>query len=366
MNPTKQIISIIIAVILPNASYSEEPDREPITGFYLLTKITAKIIGEDGKAIEGADVQIRLNNVEEYNDTYNDFIGKSNASGEFSAEGKATGYFVEIIANKNGYYQSRTTCYPYLEKDIIENSYKTGDKLQPWNPTIPIILKKIGKPVPMYVRGSDEQFKDIPSLDEVHGFDLVANDWVAPRGKGKVADLQMHAKMDVKDRKNYDAHLDVSFPNKGDGWIPVFELKGVESDLKYPREAPATGYRTDAIKIVTKTRDPFDETLPRGGHPYGYILRLRTQLDEKGEVVSAIYAKIVAEDLHPPIDDRRLYNPFGFRAKYDNEGLVDGKKEVYFAMNYYLNPKPNDRTLEYDQTYNLAEEIERAPGNFPP
>lgn len=35
-------------------------------------------------------------------------------------------------------------------------------------------------------------------------------------------------------------------------------------------------------------------------------------------------------------------------------------------VNYHLNPKPDVRTLEYNQTYHLAEEIEHDPGNFPP
>jgi hypothetical protein len=35
-------------------------------------------------------------------------------------------------------------------------------------------------------------------------------------------------------------------------------------------------------------------------------------------------------------------------------------------MHYYLNPKPNDRTLEFDRKTNLATESERSASDLDP
>lgn len=58
-----------------------------------------------------------------------------------------------------------------------------------------------------------------------------------------------------------------------------------------------------------------------------YFLRVRTELDEKGNVKSANYAKV--------------HGDFEFWAT----------SEMRFT--YYFNPTPNDRNLEFDPDQNL-------------
>jgi hypothetical protein len=191
-------------------------------------------------------------------------------------------------------------------------------------------------------------------------------DWVEPYGKGKVDDLRIRAQMDVMDDDNYDSSMVITFPNKGDGWIALHELHGIESEMKYPRDAPLGGYSSEPIQLTYRWRKPFDNPPLIGGNPYGYILRLRTQYEKDGSIHSAIYAKIIDDKLQLPVDTRRLENPiyFGSGPKLMKEkGHESG---CYFKMDYYLNPKPNDRTLEYDRKTNLAPDSQRHPSVFLP
>jgi hypothetical protein len=59
-------------------------------------------------------------------------------------------------------------------------------KWQPWNPTIEIVLKPILNPIPMY---RTTVTNHIPRPSHKFGFDLLVEDWIAPQGRGQVADV---------------------------------------------------------------------------------------------------------------------------------------------------------------------------------
>jgi hypothetical protein len=359
---TYSILTICMTLLASHLAAQEKPDGKPIVDIYMFAKITVFVHDELGHSVPDAKLHIKFSHANgAYNDGYNDFHVKSNAAGEFTAESECMGA-IFIEASKEGYYPSQKSYQPADWSQKHEN----GEKLQPWNPTIPITLKKIGKGAPMYARAAPRKTVDLPSQDEVHGYDMIEDDWVVPHGKGQVADLWLRAHMDVIDDENFDSNMVITFPNRGDGWIALNELQGIESEMKYPREAPVAGYRDDPIKLKFRWRKPHDKQLPEGGNPYGYILRLRTKLNENGEVLSAVYAKIIDSNLYPPIDPRRLENPiyFGSSPKLIKENkLASG---CFFQMHYYLNPKPNDRTLEFDRKTNHATESERPASDLDP
>lgn len=358
----KNILVMTLGFLFQHLSAQEMPDRKPLVDLFMFAKITVLVHDESGNPVADSKLHIAFShNNGSYADGQNDFFVQTDANGKYVAESECTGA-IFIEATKNGYYSSSREYQP----TDWSKKHERGEKLQPWNPTVPIVLKKIGKAVPMYARGAPRKSVYLPSRDEAHGYDLIEDDWVAPHGKGKVADLQMLAHMDVIDEENYDAKMSITFPNQGDGWIALPELKGIESDMKYPREAPVEGYQADPIILKYRWRKPHDNQLPEGGNPYGYILRLRTKIDDKGKVVSAIYAKIIDGNLHPPIDPRRLENPISFGAGPKLMKQKGRESGCFFAMDYYLNPVPNDRRLEFDRKNNLALEVDRAPGNLAP
>jgi len=101
----------------------------------------------------------------------------------------------------------------------------------------------------------------------------------------------------------------MSFPKPGDG-IQEFTVPAVEkgSGLRSAHEAPVDGYQPEVVQ--TEMTNP----------NRNFYFRVRTKLDENGNVVSARYGKI-----------------YGDLAQFT----------------YYFNPTLNDRNVEFDPKQNL-------------
>ena len=124
---------------------------------------------------------------------------------------------------------------------------------------------------------------------------------------------------------NWTHTLTYRFPNKGDGIVlsPQF---WPYCKLTVPHKAPEEGYSTE-LTLKEEVRQVYNRS-----NLYNYrdkmqnngmFLRVRTQLDKDGNVVSANYAKIVSP-----------------------RGAGNG-------FTIFYNPTPNDRNLEYDLKTNL-------------
>lgn len=328
----------------------ENSDLPPTKGDYLFIKITPKVTGENGEPIKDAEMHVAIGVPFEYKDGYNDFRGNSDEQGLFAVESKIQSQ-VKIEAKKSGYYPSRMLYVPQNSQHL-----KSGERIQPWNPTIPIILKKIGKPIPMIVRlglnGGSSYIYRAPKLGEEIGFDVIKADWVRPHGKGEIADLLIRFDSEFLSPENYKTDATIRFPNPDDGLIPITELMGEESELKYPRIAPEDGYEVKLLNVRSPIHEARSEA--KENQPLGYLFRIRTIKDKATyKVTSALYGKIVGR--HGTSDN---INPFEFNTLNRNE-----KRELVlepsFTFSYYLNPTPNDRNLEYDQQNNLAPEADK-------
>jgi hypothetical protein len=105
----------------------------------------------------------------------------------------------------------------------------------------------------------------------------------------------------------------VSFPNPGDG-IQEFAVPDVEkgSELRSPHGAPADGYQQQWVQ--TDNRKPNSPIETNRDPNRNYFFRVRTVLDERGNVKSAHYGKFYGD---------------------------------FMQFQYYLNPTPNDRNVEF-------------------
>ena len=328
----------------------ENPDQFPEAGAreenYVM-RITARVIDEEGNPMAEVPVRIGIHNVNDFRDQYNDFRGKTDEQGRFSAE--AVGRpLAKIEVNQEGYYPSRktVTCYEGNEQQI-----RKAGRYAPWNPTIDVMIKKIGKPVPMRVWLGDSSHM-APNVGEEIGFDLYMKDWVQPHGKGEHPDLLVKFATKFVDQYDYSTSCSIRFANPDDGLIPIPELLNPESLLKYPRIAPDEGY---ALKNLHITRGPTgNEARSRAVNkePIGYLLRFRSIKDEKTpKIISAYYGKTRPQERVGNV------NPFEVHSlDRANRKLVSAPR---FRFNMYLNPTPNDRNLEYDQRTNLAPEADR-------
>jgi hypothetical protein len=206
-----------------------------------------------------------------------------------------------------------------------------GGKWQPWNPTLNVVVKPILNPIPMYARAFGKNPDPIlPKLNTPIGFDLEAADFVAPYGKGTSSDLIFNLSNQGSTngiQKPTDIALTISFPNKGDGIQSVIgPPRNQGSALRLPRYAPASGYENNLTQTMSQLRV---HGLLNEGQNYFY--RVRTVLDEQGNVKSTLYGKIAG--------------PIQF---WNNGGIV---------FTYYLNPTPNDRNMEFDPNKNLFQNL---------
>lgn len=303
-----------------------------------------RVADETGAPVENAEVLISFIGIGQgQSDTHR---GKTDSNGVFSANGKS---LIEVYmeAKKRGHYPARL--------DGLSPK-KDHDQL--------IVLPRVLKPLPLYAwdtsMGRNVRAPTFPIQNTWIGFDFEAADWVAPHGKGNIADIlfkfrnefkgyqknikNLEAEIDhdkrlfakwkkewsMEDFKlrtgKWDAELDISFPGENEGLYEETRFLPY-SQMKMPHEAPEEGY-VPTWHYEAKTYSP---TTAREN--IGFFLRTRVKLDEKGDIMSANYAKVMG-DFH-----------------------LDARGWVMFA--YYFNPTPNDRNLEFDTKKNLF------PKDFP-
>lgn len=284
-------------------------------------QVTLRVTDEDGNPVADANVYASYN-IPSPADTPGAGARKT---GLTDTNGLATlaahtGPAIWYGADKTGYYSTGGAEYDFDLKN------KANGQWHPWNPTLTVALKKIVNPIPMYarwIRSEPSAFKKTGQPPIVFkksiGYDLMAGDWVAPYGKGANADIIFTEDFNKQARSDYDYKLTVSFPKAGDG-IQEFTVPDAEknSGLRSPHEAPADGYQP---QLVEETSEQPGQASKFGSDPNrNYFFRVRTVLDENGNVKSALYGKIYGD---------------------------------FMQFSYYLNPTPNSRNVEFDPKQDL-------------
>jgi hypothetical protein len=272
---------------------------------------TVKVIGEDGNPIAGADVDVSYDvpaKPEGGSKRYGEVKGTTDDNGMFIASHTDSSWDLGVAVEKAGYYTSH-----------IGYEFYYDEKRR--HPSFTLILKKIGRPIPMYAMRLNTH---VPALDKAVGFDLMAGDWVAPYGRGVNSDILFTGHFNKGANGESDFTLAVGFPNPGDG-IQEFDAPALiqdakmgQSDLKSSHEAPLDGYQSQWVETDNRTPGQPVETNRNPNH--NYYFRVRTVLDENGNVKSALYGKIYGD---------------------------------FMEFAYYLNPTPNDRNVEFDPSRNL-------------
>jgi hypothetical protein len=242
-------------------------------------------------------------------------IGLSDTNGIFVASNKDNSFDLAFHSEKAGYY----SFWMQYHLGFHYNQSK-------WNPTQVIVLKRIISPIPMYAKRIDSQ---PPADNKPVGYDLMVGDWVAPHGNGTESDIIFTREYNRKSLQDYDYKLTVSFTKTGDG-IQEFHVsyKNMEgSALRSPHEAPIHGYQPQLVRL--NISHPGQKPIFDYDENRVYFLRVRTVLDENGNVKSALYGKIYGD---------------------------------FMQFSYYLNPTPNSRNMEFDPKRNLMKNLKPLEG----
>jgi hypothetical protein len=311
---TASSLSIVLSLILILAQASDCQGR----GFPL-GAATAVVRNEEGEPMSGVTVKYAFvvpDGV--YNVKVTSVTAATSENGQAYAEGRCDS-MLGFGCMAEGYYESGGS---------VSFTGRSGDRWEPWNSKVPVVMRKRVNPIPLYVRAG--QIITIPVLNEAVGFDMEKGDWVAPHGKGVHADMLFKGRRSYVDRSNFEAEVDVMFARPEDGIQEVPVLRG--SALKVAHLAPESGYKPVLKKWNRmKLEKGGDSNVVVENGPC-FVFRTRTVTREDGTIIRANYGKIHG-DIH--------VNPIGVPT-------------IAMQFTYYFNPNVNDRNLEFDTKRNLA------------
>lgn len=265
------------------------------------TEVT--VIDHKGQPIEGAFVKFiyaRIGNPEIK-------LVKTDEKGEVQDKDEIK-YHLKLWVTKEGYYKttySKSNNGTHLEKNQ--------------NHDLTVNLKKVVEPTALYAK---KTFLRTPKEGEQVGYDFEVGDWVAPHGKGKKIDLIIYSSSDRKSSVNYDYKFNITFPSSLDG-VQTFESDWV-SELRSLHNAPIDGYEPKLDLHWWRTPDNNGGQGNQKGQNQNYWLRVRSKVDDEGNLISAHYVKIYGD---------------------------------FPDIQYYFNPTPNDRNLEFDPEENLFKNL---------
>ncbi len=276
--------------------------------------VEARVRDPEGRPVEGATVHLslpryRLGDKNQQTDAKTDKEGVATVSGIAQQD-------YMLSAEKPGYYPTQGP-----HRDI--NDEKSLQQYSVGVQKIEMELRPIRNPVMGISRDVDRRL--LPKTDgSSMGFDLEVGDWVAPYGKGKVSDFIFVVEGHFKSLNDYDQSLTLSFSNQGDGIMPFRHPKQLGSALKWPYEAPLSGYESRRVWRKTFDGKKRSTNVDNSGE-INYLFRVRTELDEKGNVRRAMYGVI------------------------SNEVVIGGNNEIgrNVSFTYALNPDWT-RNLEFD------------------
>jgi hypothetical protein len=278
-----------------------------------MAKIKATVLDENGKPVNGAHLNIRFSS------------DSSTVKGRTDEKG-----VLEVKAFSNdGVILGDVTREGFYESGLVHSFYVTRFGVwQPWGKELTVVMRPIINPVPMYRLDWGEKF---PDFGKEIGFDLEKADWVIPYGQGTHEDFIFKVERQFDDNRNYDVRMTLTFSNLHDGIQLIKEDEGGDfnagSSFRLPRTAPESGYQSKLEKRLSKGSygrhsDWADDN--------NYIFRVRSEVDENGNLIKAMYGKI-KKDLY-----------------------IYGSGEI--SMYYYLNPDYT-RNLEFDPERNLFRKL---------
>lgn len=286
-------------------------------------KIEARVSDESGNPISNSSVSVwfsklKTNNPFDGQATVG-FKGLSDVTGNFSAISQTLGS-CGAVAEKEGYYTSRVP--------IKLSKHKDG-KWEPFHQVIEVKLRKKESPIPMYAKKLHGLL--LPSTNNPAGYDLMVGDWVAPHGKGTVADVIITPECEFQEGGSYRWKLTLQGAKEGDGFSPIMaEQESPQSELRFPRTAPTDGYSINPLVVEFKYNKGKSEYITPAGAT-NFFFRVRTKLDEDKQVKQALYGKLIG--------------PIEAQFHYVKTGKLN--------FTYYLNPTSLDRNMEFDPKKNL-------------
>ena len=214
------------------------------------------------------------------------YTGVTDLNGSWTVEGYCS-RFANYRITREGYYET------YVERSMFSSDYAEVNRRisdgswQPWNAMVKVVLKEKRKPIPMV---SHAYIASMPVTGVPLGYDFEKGDWIPPHGAGMMADAEIEYSRVVSTNaiRRYTSTLSIRFPNQSDGCYIVRKDLFSKFDKPYEAETPkerCVVFILDGTdeKILTDDRLGADEVL---------VFRIRTEVDDKGEIVRCYHGYI--------------------------------------------------------------------------
>lgn len=308
---------LFIALVL-TSSFARAADRTKVLGNIRGAKAKEcfRVVDQEGNPVEGARVYGGF-----MLDSPNDYVlidGVSDTNGEFVAEGRCKDRLGYQITKENYYKTSGEVLYLCTKADpaVVDG------KWQPFGERRTVVLKRILNPIPIDRRGAVRDFP-VPAYDVWLGFDFERVAFVAPHGEGKVADVLMRFALYKPSDVEYHMTMELSFTNhpyagayltKKDSYSEMESVYVADTNAVYDSYFK---YSFDRLpgKIPVRARLSSEEYL---------VFRTRTEVDEKGRLVSANYGKLHGE-LHFVGPRGLSFGQLAFNLKPNDPNLEDAE-----------------------------------------
>lgn len=265
--------------------------------------VKLKVIDQDSAPVSDSEVQMSFL----LSEGANAFKGITDKNGDIKASDRAM-FGVAISVRKQGYYESlRRTGYG--DQELIME------------------LREVKSPISMYVNKLENLKKVVSESNQSIGYDLKMGDFLAPHGKGNIADLIFNGHFNYEKAFYHDSKLTIEFSNELDGLTP-FKIeernhrwqRTPESDLVSEYTAPESGY-INRWEFESRRNGVDKPAMSNYIKENNYYFRVRTKVDDDGNIESAYYGKIYGE---------------------------------FPNIIHYFNPNENDRNIEFDIKKNLS------------
>lgn len=292
----KSIVFSLIAA--PVAAFAISPDLTLYNAqrHGAKTKIILRVIDQDGHPVVAAKISGGFQTGGNINDNV-PIRGITDVNGEYIVQGMCTSR-VRCGISKEGYYESEFLVkYPDERTDKpVENG-----RWMPYGTVANVTLKKIINPCQL--ASDDGSCKKLPKLGEWIGYDLELNQWVTPYGGGRCPDMLVRIYVDaVNDISDFKTSMEVSFTNNI--YAGAYKLsKDLHSEMHTVYNADTNAIYQSSFLFVHE-RHPVVKQKPivyvqgmkendtRLDAKSYLVFRTRTEVDEKGNLVSAHYGKI--------------------------------------------------------------------------
>ncbi len=313
------LFAVMTAVRFPGATQYLPSEVRRARVYGADTKVVFHVVDDEGHAVKNASVGVGFS----MNGRKSSEIkGMTDASGRFEAMGQSVGE-VNYGIGKDDHYETRGRIW--LAGDLYKAGEVKDGRWLPYGKVHDVVLKRKRNPIAMNAYYCERK---IPKQKTDLGFDLRVGDFVHPYGKGQMTDFTLrYEDQRMKNHWQYRAEMVISFTNAFDG--VYVKGKDMFSDFVSEYHASTNAHYQKSLTFIYDSLNPKTKIRKLLTDDQYLVLRTRTKVNDKGELVEAYYSKIYGAF--------RIAGGMAFTA-YVNEALNVTNLEFNPDLNLQKNP----------------------------